>query len=729
MTAPTLVQYSGTTYNSTGTKSTATLTWQAGDLIVVIALSEEGGFPVANPTATGLTFAAGTPPSSSNSQCYANSWTATAGSGGSAVVTSTGATGSDHWGMSAWVWRGSSGFGNTATSASTSETVSLTRTGTNSVVVGGVADWNATATTGYGWTPTVGNDRTEGKDGTRYSYYVADWGDQGAAGTTSYGITGITGGPYAIVMVEVTGSAAVTPSGSPPNGLVRHKRRPPARAVWAGTKVRTTNLLSGNPPGGLIRHKRRAPARALVRGLAAPFPPPSGRTPPRPVVSHRIPARAVWSGTKVRTTNAQPTPVSGSAPLHPVVARRSAARATWRGGPVVVPVPAPANRRLAVPRRSASRAIWLGTITRTTNTVTSGVPGKVPTLPVAPRRRPPRAVWRGFASVAVNAVVEVTSQISWRSRPAPARAAWRGTTVRTVNAAATGAGGTVPPHLAIPRRAAARAIWHGTAPVPARLLSRNLPGGLVVHRRPVGGLWGGAGVAGSNATSLSGIVPPRPVVARRAAARAVWAGTTVRTVNTVPSVRGTAPDRLVVARRAGARAVWRGTAPVTSNGPPAVPAPAQRLVVLRRAAARAVVHGGPVPGQHPAPATGGLVRRRGPARGQWHGGAGQARPAASVPASGKSVTRRQPARGQWRGRQGPGNAHGPAVAAPRQRPRVTSRTSSRGAWPHPATVRAIRIRSAGAPPVLQIERADPLVLSFASGQPFQIEVVQGTGGP
>ena len=149
MPAPTLIQYAETSWSTTGTtKSTGTVTWQSGDiLVVVIGTADQANTAVNLPTATGLTFAAITGAAcTAASDCWANAWSATAGSGGSSAVASpTMSSSSIPWGMAVWVWRGSNGIGNVGSSAAVANnnlTQSLIRSGTNSTVCGGLFDWN-----------------------------------------------------------------------------------------------------------------------------------------------------------------------------------------------------------------------------------------------------------------------------------------------------------------------------------------------------------------------------------------------------------------------------------------------------------------------------------------------------------------------------------------------------------------------------------------------------------
>lgn len=184
------------------------------------------------------------------------------------------------------------------------------------------------------------------------------------------------------------------------------------------------------------------------------------------------------------------------------------------------------------------------------------------------------------------------------------------------------------------------------------------------------------------APAVSGTAPDHLVIARRQAARAVWAGTVSETVNAPPAAPpGTAPDHLVIARRAAARGVWRGLAVPAQAAEPA----SGRGAVSRRAAARAVwrptstettnLQSGNQPG--------GLVRRRAAARGLW---GGQSTPQPHVPGSVQPratlpVPRRATARAVWDSVVGAANASGPAGTAPaRASVPVPRRYPARGAW-------------------------------------------------
>ncbi len=197
-TPPTVSDYQASTWTDNGTTSevTGTLTWSSGDLIVVVGVGENGGFRLNTPTATGLSFSLITSVGSGvGGDGLVYMWSATAGSGGSSAVTATlidaGAAGR---GIAAFAFTNSGGLGNTATmSASTAKTFNLVRGTANSAVVNVMTDWNAVADTAVNTSPAGGVVRQASEDPAHATFFANSWSDQGATGTTAYGITDHTG--------------------------------------------------------------------------------------------------------------------------------------------------------------------------------------------------------------------------------------------------------------------------------------------------------------------------------------------------------------------------------------------------------------------------------------------------------------------------------------------------------------------------------------------------------
>jgi hypothetical protein len=228
---PVLAAYGETTWNAEGSpKSASAVSWLTGDQIVVLAATEDATATVGAANQLGLTFAPGTAVGTSGSSCWVQSWTATATSDQASVqvaFTCTWTSGKV-WGAGVWVFRGSDGFGARVPATNTHDqthTIDLARTYGNSKVVGIMVDWGAVATSGYAWTPALGangHDRHHEQvtvTAVRYSLYVADWDDQGTAGTTSYGIDGITSAnEWVKIALEVRGTAATGTESGPNYG-------------------------------------------------------------------------------------------------------------------------------------------------------------------------------------------------------------------------------------------------------------------------------------------------------------------------------------------------------------------------------------------------------------------------------------------------------------------------------------------------------------------------------
>lgn len=197
MAAPTFgdIEASAWAARSSANEVTDTITWAAGDLILVIGGTEDTGATLNTPTATGLTFALVTSTAgNSNTRTYL--WSATAGSSGSSAVTATPAAGGTAArGIVAFVVSGSDGLGDTGTiTGSTAKTISLTREGDNSAVIATFWDWNAVNDTAVTPAPASGGtvDQAVFTSGATTGYCL-HWTDQGAAGTAAYGLADHTG--------------------------------------------------------------------------------------------------------------------------------------------------------------------------------------------------------------------------------------------------------------------------------------------------------------------------------------------------------------------------------------------------------------------------------------------------------------------------------------------------------------------------------------------------------
>jgi hypothetical protein len=218
--APTLTSSASSdwTDNAAIDEVTGTLTWGTGDQVLVIGFTEDQAFTLATPTATGLTFAPlGSALVPANS-CWLHAWSATAASPSSGAVTAarSGTTTVAMRGIYAFAYGGCTGFARTNKAGVTStQTVSVTRTQANSFVVAWSGDWSGGGIGGIGWTPAGQTQLVAQNNVGHATAFAASWGDQGAAGTTSYGTTGLAGTAFTVAAVEVLGTVGATPPVTP----------------------------------------------------------------------------------------------------------------------------------------------------------------------------------------------------------------------------------------------------------------------------------------------------------------------------------------------------------------------------------------------------------------------------------------------------------------------------------------------------------------------------------
>lgn len=212
MAAPTLISYTETSWTTqhaaNAAVATASVTWQTGDVVVILGGSEGAVTTTAyTPTAaTGLAWGSVQQYVSgggSNSDAFVWAAVASSGSSGTITVTASGqGSTSDIWGFAVWVWRGSAGIGNSTKIAGTTAHVNLALGGgADGAVVWGVFDWSASTVLTLEQTPT--NTRQRSADGTAYTYYVADLADQASTSSLPYGLTTNPTGPVAIVVLEI----------------------------------------------------------------------------------------------------------------------------------------------------------------------------------------------------------------------------------------------------------------------------------------------------------------------------------------------------------------------------------------------------------------------------------------------------------------------------------------------------------------------------------------------
>lgn len=224
VTPPTLVGTAEAPYGTTGTsKTSGSVSVNQNDVLAVVALASD---PVTFSNIDDTDGNTWTLQQSINvSQfCSAYVWTATANATDSITVSMDSSSSAAHWGFTVYVWRGSSGVGNSNKTnvASGAPSLALTTAQDNSAILTGNGDWNAGSGTSRTWrtvnsiTPTSGNglETKYLQDTSFYTVYEAYWNDAGTAGSKTVGLSAPTGQKYSIVAVEIKGSTAAPVSKS-----------------------------------------------------------------------------------------------------------------------------------------------------------------------------------------------------------------------------------------------------------------------------------------------------------------------------------------------------------------------------------------------------------------------------------------------------------------------------------------------------------------------------------
>lgn len=207
LTPPTFVSEADTAYNSVTTPKALSVVVQAGDLIVVVAASENSPTTLAV-TATGLTFTKHQEITTAN---YGDSviWSATAASTTTYSVSLANSGSVLEFGMNVSVWRDHGGAGASVQTVNTGgPSVSLTTTADNSAIVCGFPDWNSGDGTTRTWRTingSVGNELVYGRNSSTYAWYANRWNDAGTAGAVTVGLSAPSTIKYAIVALEIKG--------------------------------------------------------------------------------------------------------------------------------------------------------------------------------------------------------------------------------------------------------------------------------------------------------------------------------------------------------------------------------------------------------------------------------------------------------------------------------------------------------------------------------------------
>lgn len=220
MPPPTFLAEYGDVWNNSTTPKTASVTCNTGERLVICGSTSDQGATINTPTGgTGLTYTL--QQSIVVSQyCTAYVWT-TVSATDQTYTLSLGTSGDNtlEWGWVAYRFSASDGIGASSKTnvSGAAPSLGLTTLFDNSAIVTVNADWNAVDGTSRTWrtingiTPTAGNnlERTYFRDAAAYTAYSAYWNDAGTAGAKTTGISAPGGQKYAIISVEVRGTASV----------------------------------------------------------------------------------------------------------------------------------------------------------------------------------------------------------------------------------------------------------------------------------------------------------------------------------------------------------------------------------------------------------------------------------------------------------------------------------------------------------------------------------------
>jgi hypothetical protein len=213
LTPPSFIAKSETSWSVTTTPKTAGFSVNAGDIIVLYAISEA--------QAASFTVSVGTNTyTSRQTVSFINFtkvqiWTATAAGTASLTLTFTNGGTTMVWGGAVLVFRGSGGVGASSqtTNASGAPSLGLTTTSANSAIVVVNGDWQAVDGASRTWrtensiTPTSGNglETTYSMSAAKYTVYAAYYSDAGAAAAKTVGLSAPGAQKYSIAAIEIKG--------------------------------------------------------------------------------------------------------------------------------------------------------------------------------------------------------------------------------------------------------------------------------------------------------------------------------------------------------------------------------------------------------------------------------------------------------------------------------------------------------------------------------------------
>jgi hypothetical protein len=215
MAAPTFVQEAETVWNTQTTpKGSGNFTTNTGDVVVGVSIAENDATGPTSQTGTNVTLTSQQEINVAD-YCDVELSAGVVSSGGTTSV-SFASAGGGLFGGNALTFRDSDGIGASAkTNTTGAPSLNITTTQDNSAIVVVVGDWSAADGASRTWrtvnsiTPTSGNgyELSYSNEAPSYTIYVAYYPDAGAAGSKTVGLSAPTGQQYAIVALEVKGTA------------------------------------------------------------------------------------------------------------------------------------------------------------------------------------------------------------------------------------------------------------------------------------------------------------------------------------------------------------------------------------------------------------------------------------------------------------------------------------------------------------------------------------------
>lgn len=261
-----------------------TVSWSAGDAVIVFLAVETDSRNLVAPTATGLTFSQlSLVDGASGLECAAGMWGAIAGASGSSVSVTGSSSGAAANGcITVWVISGGPSSLTAVTGNTTESTLSIA-CGAGDVVCYGLVDWNATNPPGK--TPATGSgtatERADQGNGSNYGVYIADWVGT-SSGTFGFGPNNYTSLKVAQAAVLVKAPSGTNYTKTPADAVGVTDARTVVQAIvrTPGDAVGVTDsAVADLVPGGGTNYTKtpadpvgvtdaRSAARAVVRAVA-----------------------------------------------------------------------------------------------------------------------------------------------------------------------------------------------------------------------------------------------------------------------------------------------------------------------------------------------------------------------------------------------------------------------------------------------------------------------------